>query len=631
MTNKNKDIRTINAKFKVRDAENPNDKTISGYAVVFNQPSEDLGGFIEYVDPHAFDGVDMSNVILLFNHNFDNTLARVTANNLQITVDDDGLFFSATLPDTQLGNDTYTNILNGNYQGCSFGFTINSDEWTEGEDGTPIHTIKQIDELFEISICPLPAYTETSVQIERSLEKLTKEKADTEKDSNEEKRDEPTTKTFQVGDPVIIEADHMANMQGAHGIISGVSGTAYQVNYFPTDGSAEVLNHKWVTSDEISADTSAEKVTVQDGKDVMGSGAQDTNTDTDTSETKDSKEDKGMDMSGEKEARDDDEQPIEQDGLDKHKEGEKRNNMTKDITPKVNDEKEKEVRGFVGFLKSKGQTRDNVTTASDGSGAVIPTQILDVQKVPNDPANLAQYINRQAVTAPSGDLPILQKNNARMVTKSELAANPDLAFQGFKQVSYKIQTYAGVIPVSYEALSDMKAVDIQGLVSQGVSDSRSLTENDKIGAVLQKATAVAATSADDLKDAYNKGLSYYNRMIICTESFYADVDKLKDGNGRYLFQDSITSPSGKQLFGAQIVVVPDTVLGVAGDAKAFFGDPKAFVLETYKDEVAVNWVDNDIWGTKLAAYLRADFQVADDAAGKFITFTPASASTGTGE
>lgn len=626
MTKKNKDIRTINAKFKVRDAENPNDKTISGYAVVFDQPSEDLGGFIEYVDPHAFDGVDMSNVILLFNHNFDNTLARVTANNLQITVDDNGLFFSATLPNTQLGNDTYTNILNGNYQGCSFGFTIASDEWAEGEDGTPIHTINQIDELYEISICPLPAYTETSVQIERSLEKLAKDKVDKKEDKHVEQRDEPTTsQAFKVGDSVIIGADHMPNMKGAHGIISGVSGTAYQVNYFPTDGSAEVLNHKWVTGDEISADTSAEKVTVQDGKDVMGSGAQDTNTD--TNETEDSKEDKSMNMSGKEEARDD-EQPIEQDGLDKHKEGEKRQKMAKDITPKVENEKEKEVRGFVDYLKSKGQTRANVTTATDGNGAVIPTQILDVQKVPNDPANLAQYINRQAVTAPSGDLPILQKNNARMVSKAELAANPDLAFQGFKQVDYKIQTYAGVIPVSYEALSDMKAVDIQGLVSQGVSDSRSLTENDKIGAILQKATAVAATSADDLKDAYNKGLSYYNRMIICTESFYADVDKLKDGNGRYLFQDSINSPSGKQLFGAQIVVVPDTVLGVAGDAKAFFGDPKAFVLETYKDEVAVNWVDNDIWGTKLAAYLRADFQVADDQAGKFITFTPVSAGTG---
>ncbi|MFT8557892.1 phage major capsid protein [Liquorilactobacillus hordei] len=629
MTKKNKDIRTINARFKVRDAENPNDKTISGYAVVFDQPSEDLGGFIEYVDPHAFDGVDMSNVILLFNHNFDNTLARVTANNLQITVDDNGLFFSATLPDTQLGNDTYTNILNGNYQGCSFGFTIASDEWAEGEDGTPIHTINQIDELYEISICPLPAYTETSVQIERSLEKLAKDKVDKKEDKHVEQRDEPTTsQAFKVGDSVIIGADHMPNMKGAHGIISGVSGTAYQVNYFPTDGSAEVLNHKWVTGDEISADTSAEKVTVQDGKDVMGSGAQDTNTDTDTNETEDSKEDKSMNMSGKEEARDDDEQPIEQDGLDKHKEGEKRHKMAKDITPKVENEKEKQVRGFIGFLKSKGQIRADVTTASDGNGAVIPTQILDVQKVPNDPANLAALVNRQAVTAPSGDLPILQKNNARMVSKEELAANPALAFQGFKQVSYKIETLAGVIPVSYEAISDMKAADIQGLISQGVSDSRSLTENDKIGAVLQKAKAVAATSADDLKDAFNKGLSYYSKTIIASESFYADVDKLKDANGRYLFQDSITAASGKQLFGAPVTIVPDKVLGTDGDAKAFFGDPKAFVLETYKDEVAVNWVDNDIFGTKLAAYLRADFNVADDAAGKFITFTPASTGTG---
>ncbi|WP_311408371.1 phage major capsid protein [Liquorilactobacillus uvarum] len=576
-TDKNKDVRTINGKLKiVRDATNPDSHVVSGYAVVFNQPSEDLGGFIEYVDPHAFDGVDMSNVLLLFNHDFNNTLARVTANNLTLTIDDNGLAFQATLPDTQLGQDTFTNIANGNYQGCSFGFTIADDDWTEDANGNVVHTINQVDKLYEISITPLPAYTETSVNIERSLEKLVGKK--------QERRDASTDDA--QAQPVTVDPQTLQDL------VSQIQALTQQVNDMQEDE-----NDNGDSDGDNSGDAETEQGTQApaDGTNKPQPADQ---------------------------ARDDDEEPLEQDGLDKHLEGEKRN--LKDVTPKVNDKKEKEVRGFIGFLKSKGQTRDNVTTASDGSGAVIPTQILDVQKVPNDPANLAQYINRQEVSAPSGDLPILQKNNARMATKAELAQNPDLAFQGFKQVDYKIQTYAGVIPVSYEALSDMKQVTIQDLVSQGVSDSRDLTENDKIGAILQKATAVTATSVDDLKDAYNKGLSYYNRMIVCSETAYADIDKLKDGNGRYLFQDSITSASGKQLFGAPVVVVPDTVLGKDRDAKLFIGDLKAFVLETYKDEVAVNWVDNDIWGTKLAAYLRADFNVADDQAGKFVTFTPAS-------
>lgn len=593
-TDKNKDVRTINGKLKiVRDATNPDSHVVSGYAVVFNQPSEDLGGFIEYVDPHAFDGVDMSNVLLLFNHDFNNTLARVTANNLTLTIDDNGLAFQATLPDTQLGQDTFTNIANGNYQGCSFGFTIADDDWTEDANGNVVHTINQVDKLYEISITPLPAYTETSVNIERSLEKLVGKKQERRDASTDDAQDQPVT----------------VDPQTLQDLVSQIQALTQQVNDMQEDENDNGDSDGDNSGDAETDSNEPDKDPAQPAQPAPAQGTQAPADGTNKPQPAD-------------QARDDDEEPLEQDGLDKHLEGEKRN--LKDVTPKVNDKKEKEVRGFIGFLKSKGQTRDNVTTASDGSGAVIPTQILDVQKVPNDPANLAQYINRQEVSAPSGDLPILKKNNARMATKAELAQNPDLAFQGFKQVDYKIQTYAGVIPVSYEALSDMKQVTIQDLVSQGVSDSRDLTENDKIGAILQKATAVTATSADDLKDAYNKGLSYYNRMIVCSETAYADIDKLKDGNGRYLFQDSITSASGKQLFGAPVVVVPDTVLGKAGNAKLFIGDLKAFVLETYKDEVAVNWVDNDIWGTKLAAYLRADFNVADDAAGKFVTFTPAS-------
>lgn len=43
-------------------------KKLSGYAVVFNSPSKDLGGFKEVVDPHAFDDVDLSDVYMVSNH-----------------------------------------------------------------------------------------------------------------------------------------------------------------------------------------------------------------------------------------------------------------------------------------------------------------------------------------------------------------------------------------------------------------------------------------------------------------------------------------------------------------------------------------------------------------------------------
>lgn len=280
----------------------------------------------------------------------------------------------------------------------------------------------------------------------------------------------------------------------------------------------------------------------------------------------------------------------------------------------------KQNSAFEDFLKS-GEVRDGMTTV-DGA-VVIPKEILDIQKVPNDPTQLASYVNRVAVTSGVGSLPVLAKNTARLASTAELAQNPELAKLSLTGVDYKALTYRGVLPVSMEMLQD--APEIESIVSAYVSEAKALTEQYKIGEVLQKAAAVTVSDVDGIKDAFNKGLSNYNRMFVVSESFFAEIDKIKDADGRYLLQDSITSPSGKQLLGASVVVVADDVLGKAGEAHAFVGDVKAFALEAMRSDIAVEWQDDDIFGKKLAVALRADWQVADAQAGKFLTFAPAAA------
>ncbi|TGE52986.1 phage major capsid protein [Weissella confusa] len=280
----------------------------------------------------------------------------------------------------------------------------------------------------------------------------------------------------------------------------------------------------------------------------------------------------------------------------------------------------KQNSAFEDFLKS-GEVRDGLTTVE--GAVVIPKEILDIQKVPNDPTQLASYVNRVAVTSGVGSLPVLAKNTARLASTAELAENPELAKLSLKGVDYKALTYRGVLPVSMEMLQD--APEIESIVSDYVSEAKALTEQYKIGEVLQKAAAVTVSDVDGIKDAFNKGLSNYNRMFVVSESFFAEIDKIKDADGRYLLQDSITSPSGKQLLGASVVVVADDVLGKAGEAHAFVGDVKAFALEAMRSDIAVEWQDDDIFGKKLAVALRADWQVADAQAGKFLTFAPAAA------
>lgn len=280
----------------------------------------------------------------------------------------------------------------------------------------------------------------------------------------------------------------------------------------------------------------------------------------------------------------------------------------------------KQNSAFEDFLKS-GEVRDGLTTVE--GAVVIPKEILDIQKVPNDPTQLASYVNRVAVKSGVGSLPVLAKNTARLASTAELAENPELAKLSLTGVDYKALTYRGVLPVSMEMLQD--APEIESIVSAYVSEAKALTEQYKIGEVLQKAAAVTVSDVDGIKDAFNKGLSNYNRMFVVSESFFAEIDKIKDADGRYLLQDSITSPSGKQLLGASVVVVADDVLGKGGEAHAFVGDVKAFALEAMRSDIAVEWQDDDIFGKKLAVALRADWQVADAQAGKFLTFAPAAA------
>lgn len=275
-----------------------------------------------------------------------------------------------------------------------------------------------------------------------------------------------------------------------------------------------------------------------------------------------------------------------------------------------------EVRDFIHYLKTAEKRANGITTTE--AGVVIPKEILDIQKVPTDVRNLSAVINRVSVTSGMGTLPILQKNTARLTTAEERAENPEIANAVLKGVDYKALTYRGALPLSMEMVQD--APNLKTLLNTYVQEAKELTEQYQIGKILQTATVVSASTTDDLKTAFNKGLANYDRQWIVTESFYNAVDLLKDGNGRYLLQDSIASASGKSLFGSNVLMVADDVLGVDGDAKAFVGDPKAFVLEAMRSDVAVEWDHNENFERILAVALRADFKAADTNAGKFITY-----------
>ena len=72
------------------------DMVIEGYAIIFNSMSDDLGGFREIVAPNALDGVDVSDVKCLINHDFSYVIGRTQAGTLELQVDEKGYTLNVT-------------------------------------------------------------------------------------------------------------------------------------------------------------------------------------------------------------------------------------------------------------------------------------------------------------------------------------------------------------------------------------------------------------------------------------------------------------------------------------------------------------------------------------------------------
>ncbi|EME7087739.1 phage major capsid protein [Enterococcus faecium] len=288
----------------------------------------------------------------------------------------------------------------------------------------------------------------------------------------------------------------------------------------------------------------------------------------------------------------------------------------------LNDKKETYTRSINQFIRTKGEKRDGLTTV--GAEAVIPVdRITKPEKQPETVVDLRQHVGRVPVTTGTGSYPILKANKNKMISVAELAKNPALAIPEFTKVNYEIATYRGYIPVSQESLDDSD-IDLGGLVAENIQRQSLNTSNAVIAAKLQTATAKTVTTIDDLKDIVNVAIDpAYAVKFIASQSFFNELDKMKDNDGRYLLQQDVTVASGYKLLGREVVVMADDVIGkTAGDKVAFVGDPSLFVKYFDRQQASVRWVDNDVYGQLLAGFIRFDVEVADTAAGFYVTLGP---------
>lgn len=290
-----------------------------------------------------------------------------------------------------------------------------------------------------------------------------------------------------------------------------------------------------------------------------------------------------------------------------------------------------EVRDFKNYLETRDIAGGSLTT--DSGFVVIPEEIVtDILKLKEVEFNLDQYVTVKQVKNGSGKYPVVRQSQvAALPEVAELAQNPELAVKPFFELAYDIKTHRGYFMISREAIEDAQ-IDVLGELKQWMARTIAATRNSAIINVLKnggpgedgpttKIPAATVTSIDDIKDAVNVNLlpNYEHNVAIVSQSAFATIDKLKDGNGNYLVQSDIKEASARRLLGAKVVVLPDEMLGEDGANTIVIGNLKDAITLFDRSQYQASWTSYMQFGEALMVAVRQDARLLDHKAAMVLT------------
>lgn len=294
-------------------------------------------------------------------------------------------------------------------------------------------------------------------------------------------------------------------------------------------------------------------------------------------------------------------------------EGERK--MTEIVEEVVLDNKEEVRSNFQNFIKNN-EVRDLTTD----SGAVIVPEYLakEVQDFTDELEALDKHVTIESVTTKSGSKPVYNGDAAKpLVSVPELEENPKLAVQPLTDVKFDIETYRAYLPISREAIED--GIGAETLVKKILAESVVSTRNAHILAVLNTFVAKEVSDLDGLKDIINVELKpRHQKHFIMSQTVYNMIDKMKDNNGQYLLQNSISAASGKQVFGLEVVVFEDALIGAN---TAYVGNLSEAVVIFDRSQYSAQWTSYMHHAECLMVAIRHDVKELNKDAVVKINFT----------
>lgn len=156
-------------------------RTIGGYAAKFNRLSQNLGGFVERIDPAFFNksaGDGWPGVLARYNHDDNMLLGTTAAGTLRLRLDETGLDYTVDLPEHR--GDVLELIARGDVRQSSFAFRTLDDDWSVTEQGFPLRTLLS-GQLVDVAPVNSPAYLDTSTGLRSLAERTGAEVAEVER------------------------------------------------------------------------------------------------------------------------------------------------------------------------------------------------------------------------------------------------------------------------------------------------------------------------------------------------------------------------------------------------------------------------------------------------------------------
>lgn len=137
---------------------------VEGYASTFSPyvlMTVDGVDYSERIEPTAFEGADMSDVVFRVDHTGP-VYARTSAGTLNVWTDEHGLAQRTDLSKTQRSRDLFADIEAGNYPQMSFAFSVAEDHY---DKATHTRIIDRIAKVYDVSPVVFPANPTTELSV----------------------------------------------------------------------------------------------------------------------------------------------------------------------------------------------------------------------------------------------------------------------------------------------------------------------------------------------------------------------------------------------------------------------------------------------------------------------------------